>query len=212
MLDQKLMEAAESGDWSKVTLSKITKEMISETEKEYNRNIFHLASTSWQLDKIPKELWDNNLLLAPDKSSSTVLHLATTREQLHLIPKELLTEKNLLKCNSSGWNTLAYISSHYPLSILPNEILTEKNLTHRSSCCLTLVIRSLQLSRDDKFKELLNNNINIILSKLSKERIEKIVKNCQDDEIKPQMKEYTQKELRKRNLMEQVNQTNCIQL
>ena len=212
MLNKGLIEAAETGDWSKIDLSKITKEMVSEIEEKDNRNIFHIAAANWHLDKIPKSLWDNELLLKTDKSASTVLHLAILRQQLNDIPKELLTKENLIKRNSNGWTVLAHIGTNYSLRVLPEELLTEEILTHNNSCCLALILRNLQISRDDGLKELLNDNIKIILTRLSKEGLKSSLENCSDKDVKPQMITYITKELTKRNLIEKVKDTNYIEI
>lgn len=203
MLDKKLIEAAESGDWSEIDLSNITKEMLSETD-DHGRNIFHIATVNWQLDKVPRDLWDNELLIKTDNSESSVLHLAAKRSQLRLIPKELFTKENLLKPDTYGWTVLAHISSHYPLTMLPKEFLTREHL--KKTSCLTITARNLCVSRDETFKEILHKNIKTILSTLTKKDLQEGIDNCHDDDIKPTMIGYINKELNKRKLIERIKE------
>jgi hypothetical protein len=208
VLDKQLIEAAESGNWSQIDLSNITKEMISETD-DHGRNIFHIATVNWQLDTVPKDLWDNDLLIKTDNSESSVIHLAAKRCQLRLIPEELFTKENLLKPDIYGWTALAHISSHYPLTILPKELLTRENL--KKTSCLTITARNLCVSKDETFKEILHKNIKIILSKLNKADLQEGIKNYHDADVKPTIVEYINKELNKKRIIERLKKDNLNQ-
>lgn len=210
MLNEKLITAATTGDWSKIDISSITEDVLKESDAELKRNIFHIAAVSEKLDKIPKDLWDNDLLLKTDIHQNTVLHLATSKEQFHLIPKEIINQKTILKRNCMGWSVLAHVAIHSPLTILPKHLLTEENFAQKGSCCLGYTMRF--LGSDYKDQKMLKNNIRIIISTLSENELKQQLENCHEKEIIPKMKEYIDKELNKRKILSKIKTNNYIEI
>jgi len=203
-MDEKLKSAATTGNWKEIDLSTITKEMLSKNTSTSNKTIFHYATESDKLEKVPKCLWSNDLFLKTDKWDNTVLHLAAySSKDFQLIPKELLTEENLIsKRNIYNYTVLGTLAKHQPLTILPKKLLD--NLRPALGRCLTIAIESLVASKDmdPKRKKIVKENINYILSGLSKEELNKSLEAYEERDLIPEIKEYIAKRLIRENISE----------
>jgi hypothetical protein len=80
------------------------------------------------LEKIPKEILTEDLLLKPNIFGNNPLHDAATRGTLHKIPKEFLTEKTLSTPNRQNQNCFELATETGYLETIPEELVTLERL------------------------------------------------------------------------------------
>jgi hypothetical protein len=180
-----LKEAVITGDWSKINVSQITLDEFMEIDRIGKSYIYH-AKTNKTLHKFPKELIGESGIIwkHPVMKQYTLLGLAS-ESNISLAPQKLITNESLVEKNDQGTTLLHYIACFDSIKNIDQELLTNKELMVRNGYDSTpLEVASQQLKKflnsrispkpkeNIKKIEILKENINLILKKLSLEDLE----------------------------------------
>jgi hypothetical protein len=182
-MDKKLLkEAIVTGDWGKIDLRKLTLKEFMKTELGELHPAHH-ARNKKTFHKFPKELiGEQGIIWKHYPMKKYTLFSLAYEGAINLAPKSLITKEILIAKNDQETTLLHYIACFDNIKTIDHESLTNKELMVRNSYDSTpLEVASQQLKRflnsrispkpkeTIKKIEILKENINLILKKLSLE-------------------------------------------
>jgi hypothetical protein len=185
MTKKALRNAVITGDWSKINLSKLTLEEFMKTDLGELHPAHH-ARNKKTFHKFPKELiGEQGIIWKHYPMKKYTLFSLAYEGAINLAPKSLITKEILIEKNDQGTTLLHYIACFDSIKNIDQELLTNKELMVRNSYDSTPIeVASQQLKKflnsrispkpkeNIKKIEILKENINLILKKLSLEDLE----------------------------------------